>query len=65
MAPPGPGCVHEFKVVDRGPEGRALAQLRERGYADKCRHLGVPVRLIGVEFGWEERDIVGFAFETA
>ena len=66
MAVLGPGCVHlyEFKVVDRGPEGRALAQIRERGYADKYRHLGVPIRLIGMEFGREERNIVGFEFET-
>ena len=67
MAVLGPGCVHlyEFKVVDRGKEGRALAQMRERGYADKYRHLGVPIRLIGMEFGREERNIVGFEFETA
>ena len=67
MAVLSPGCVHvyEFKVVDRGPEGRALAQIRERGYADKYRHLGVPIRLIGMEFGREERNIVGFEFETA
>ena len=67
MAVLSPGCVHvyEFKVVDRGQEGRALAQIRERGYADKYRHLGVPIRLIGMEFGREERNIVGFEFETA
>ncbi len=67
MAVLSPGCVHlyEFKVVDGGPEGRALAQMRERGYADKYRHLGVPIRLIGMEFGREERNIVGFEFETA
>ncbi len=65
MAVLSPGCVHlyEFKVVDGGPEGRALAQIRERGYADKYRHLGVPIRLIGMEFGREERNIV--EFETA
>ncbi len=65
MAVLTPGCVHlyEFKVVDRGPEGRALA--RERGYADKYRHLGVPIRLIGMEFGREERNIVGFEHEAA
>ena len=39
--------------------------MRERGYADKYRHLGVPIRLIGMEFGREERNIVGFEFETA
>ncbi len=67
MAVLSPGCVHlyEFKVVDGKPEGMALAQMRERGYADKYRHLGVPIRLIGMEFGREERNIVGFEFETA
>ncbi len=67
MAVLSPGCVHlyEFKVVGPGQEGQALAQMRERGYADKYRHLGVPIRLIGMEFGREERNIVGFEFETA
>ena len=54
--------VFEFKVVDEKPEGRALAQIRERGYADKYRRPGVPVHL--VEFGREERNIVDFRFET-
>ena len=54
--------LFEFKVADG--KGRALAQIRERGYADKYRRSGVPVHLIGVEFGREERNIVGFEFET-
>ncbi len=56
--------LFEFKVADGKPEGRALAQIRERGYADKYRRPGVQVHLIGVEFGREERNIVGFEFET-
>ncbi len=56
--------LFEFKVVDGKPEGRALAQIRERGYADKYRRPGVQVHLIGVEFGREERNIVRFEFET-
>ena len=52
--------LFEFKVVDG--KGRALAQIRERGYADKYRRPGVPVHLI--EFSREERNIVGFEFET-
>ena len=55
--------LFEFKVADGKPQGRALAQIRERGYADKYRRPGVPVHLI--EFGREERNIVGFEFETA
>ena len=67
MAVVCPGHVHlyEFKVVRGKPEGRALEQMRERGYADKYRDLGVPIRLIGIEFGEAERNIVAFSVETA
>ena len=58
----GSAYLFELKVADGKREGRALAQIRERGYADKYR--GMPVHLIGIEFGREERNIVGFAFET-
>ena len=57
--------VFEFKLVDREPQGLALAQIRERGYADRYRDLGWPVHLIGVEFGREERNIVAFSVEAA
>ena len=57
--------VFEFKLVDREPQGLALAQIRERGYADKYRGLGWPIHLIGVEFGREERNIVAFSVEAA
>lgn len=55
--------LFEFKVVEQAPEGRALAQLREKGYAEKYRNHGQPIHLIGVEFSREQRRIV--AFETA
>ena len=57
--------LFEFKVVEREREGTAISQLREKGYADKYRHLGRAVHLIGVEFSRAERNIVGFDFETA
>ena len=57
--------LFEFKVVERGREGTALAQLREKGYADKYRRLGRSVHLIGVEFSREERNVVGFDCEAA
>ena len=57
--------LFEFKVVDRGPEGTALAQLKQKGYADKYRGLGLPVHLIGVEFSREKRNIVDFSVEAA
>ena len=50
--------LFEFKVVESAPEGTALAQLRERGYADKYRASGRPIHLIGVEFSKEMRNLV-------
>ena len=52
--------LFEFKFVDCGPKGTALTQLKARGHADKCRNLGLPVHLIGVEFSQEERNIFAF-----
>ena len=43
-----------------GAEGRALTQLREKGYAEKYRAPGVTVTLVGIEFGKAERNLVGF-----
>ena len=52
--------LFEFKVVELVPEGRALAQLQAKGYAEKYRARGEPIRLIGVEFSKVDRNIVGF-----
>ena len=54
-----------FKVVDKESEDQALAQIRGRGYADKYRNPAGPVRMIGVEFGRKERNIVTFSVEDA
>ncbi len=56
--------LFEFKVVELTPEGRALQQLKDRGYADKYRALSQPIHLIGVEFSREQRSVVGFEVET-
>ena len=56
--------LFEFKVVERTPEGKAVAQLKERGYADKYRHLGEPIHLVGVEFSSETRNIAAFVAEA-
>ena len=45
--------MSEFKVVELLPGGKAIDQLKAKGYAD----------LIGVEFSRESRDIVGFEVE--
>ncbi len=56
--------LFEFKVVELEPEGRALQQIKDRGYADKHRALGQPIHLIGIEFSREQRTVVGFEVET-
>jgi hypothetical protein len=52
--------LFEFKVVELVPEGKALQQLQDRGYAEKYLALGQPIHLIGVEFSKESRSVVGF-----
>ncbi|MDE2889269.1 MAG: ATP-binding protein [Gemmatimonadota bacterium] len=55
--------LFEFKVVELASEGAAMAQLREKGYADKYRGPGHPIHLIAVEFSRDTRNIT--AFEVA
>ena len=55
--------LFEFKVVKSAPEGAAMAQLREKGYADRYRGRGQPIHLIAVEFSKETRNVA--AFEAA
>ena len=57
--------LFEFKVVEKEATGAAMAQLRQRGYADKYRRPGRPVHLIGVEFSRETRNVVAFDAERA
>ena len=57
--------LFEFKVVEHAGEGAAMAQLKERRYADKYRARGEPIHLIAVEFSANERNVVGFEVETA
>ena len=63
--------LFEFKVVELEPAGEAaprsaaMAQLKERRYADKYRHLGQPTHLIAVEFSKEARNVVAFEVERA
>ena len=57
--------LFEFKVVELASAGAALAQLKERCYADKYRGLGQPMYLIGVEFSKDERNVAAFDVEPA
>ena len=50
--------IFEFKVVELVPEGNALQQIKDKGYADKYRSLNQPIHLIGVEFSKESRNVV-------
>jgi hypothetical protein len=52
--------LFEFKVVELVPDGKALQQLQDRGYAEKYLALGQPIHLIGVEFSKKKRSVVGF-----
>ena len=58
-------CLFEFKVVEQASAGAALAQLKERGYADKYGASGELIHLIGVEFSKETRNVTAFEVETA
>ncbi|MDZ7858721.1 ATP-binding protein [Sphaerotilus sp.] len=56
--------IFEFKVVELVPEGKALAQIQAKGYAEKYRDRGEPIHLIGVEFSREARNLAAFEVET-
>ncbi|MDR2092435.1 MAG: PD-(D/E)XK nuclease domain-containing protein, partial [Azoarcus sp.] len=56
--------LFEFKVVEDAAEGRALAQIREKQYADKYRAQNHPIHLIGIEFSKKARNLVGFEVES-
>ena len=52
--------LFELKVVEMAPEGAAMAQLKDRRYADKYRHLGYPIHLVAVEFSRDARNLAAF-----
>ncbi len=56
--------LFEFKVVELAPEGRALQQIKDKGYADKYRAGSEPIYQIGVEFSKASRSVVGFEVES-
>ena len=57
--------IFEFKVkgLDHSGEKKPLAQLRERGYAQKYRADGRPLRQVGIVFDPESRNIEGWETE--
>ena len=57
--------LFEFKVVELASEGAAMAQLKEKSYADKYRSLDQPIHLIAVEFSKDTRNITAFEVISA
>ena len=56
--------IFEFKVVDSA-EGKALEQIKQKGYHEKYRGRCKEIYLIGVEFSKKERNITSFEYERA
>ena len=56
--------LFELKVVELAPNGAALQQIKDRGYAEEYRAEGLPIHLIGIELSRERRTLVGFEVET-
>ena len=42
-----------------------MAQLKQKGYADKYRHFGQPIHLIGVELDRDSRNGASWEMELA
>ncbi len=64
--------VLEFKMAEGDGDAAAeaaleaaIAQMRERGYADKYRNRGEPVHLLGVACGREARNLLAVRAEPA
>ena len=55
--------LFELKVVEMAGEGAAMAQLKERRYAEKYRGTGEPIHLVAVEFSRDSRNVVAFEVE--
>ena len=55
--------LFEFKVVELAPAGAAMAQLKEKRYADKYRALAEPIHLVAVEFSKDARNLTAFEVE--
>ena len=56
--------LFEFKVVEQAGTGSAMAQLKEKGYAEKHQASAARIHLVGVEFSSETRNIAAFEAES-
>jgi hypothetical protein len=55
--------IFEFKVVEADGEGKALSQIKEKGYWQKYKGSSKKIYLIGMEFSKANRNIVSFDAE--
>lgn len=55
--------IFEFKLVEDEPEGKALAQILDKGYDQPYRTPGREVHCVGIEFSKAKRNIVGWYSE--
>ena len=55
--------IFEFKLEGAGDAQDALAQIKERGYAEPYRLADKPVYLIGAVFGAKERGVIDWVVE--
>lgn len=58
-----PERVFVFELKVDGTPQEALAQIKERGYAEPYRHSGKAVHLIGLSFDGKTRRLTGTAAE--
>ena len=58
-----PERVFVFELKVDGTPQEALAQIKEKGYAEPYRHSGKEVHLIGLSFDGQTRRLTGTAFE--
>jgi len=56
--------LFEFKVVELSPDGRALQQIKDKGYAKPWLALGQPIHQIGIAFSKASRSVLRFEVET-
>ena len=56
-----PNAMWVFEFKRQGTAAEAVAQIERKNYADKYRHLGLPIHLVGVTFNEQTRNIDSFA----
>ena len=58
-----PATIYVIELKYDGTADEALEQIRDRGYTDGFKGDARPVRLVGMSFSSQERNIVGWKVE--